>query len=221
MLQHKISDPMFISFEGLDFSGKSTQATLLVERLRQHHPVVHFIREPGGTAISERIRDILLDKKHLEMSDTAEILLFSASRAQLVTQVILPALLRGEIVVCDRYCDSTTAYQGYGRGVDLNAVRSINKLATQNTSPDLTILVDIPVEEIELRKTKAGLSFDRMESSGRTFYDRVRDGYKRIAAAERERWIVIDGMMPISQLHDKIWNMVESKLTSVKVKNVQ
>ncbi|MBI5471121.1 MAG: dTMP kinase [Ignavibacteriae bacterium] len=211
---------MFITFEGLDFSGKSTQAKLLVERLRQQHSIVHFIREPGGTAISERIRDILLDKQHLEMSDTAEILLFSASRAQLVTQAILPALMRSEIVVCDRYCDSTTAYQGYGRGLDLDAVRSINALATQSTSPDLTVLVDIPVDEIELRKSKAGLSFDRMESSGREFYERVRNGYKRMAAEEPARWIVVDGTEPIPQIQATIWKTVETKMKNQKVQHV-
>ncbi len=140
---------MFITFEGLDFSGKSTQATILVEKLKKAHPVVHFLREPGGTKISERIRDILLDKKNLEMTDAAELLLFSAARAQLVKEVIVPALQRGEIVVCDRYYDSTTAYQGYGRGIDLDAVKSINRLATGGTDPDITFFVDIPVDEIE------------------------------------------------------------------------
>ncbi len=211
---------MFITFEGLDFSGKSTQAQLLVEKLRQQHSIVHFIREPGGTAISERIRDILLDKKHLEMSDTTEILLFSASRAQLVTQVILPALIRGEIVVCDRYCDSTTAYQGYGRGLDLDAVRSINRFATQNTTPDLTIFVDIPVEEIERRKTTAGLSFDRMESSGREFYERVREGYNQLAHAEPGRWVTVDGTKPIPDIHENIWRIVGPTMRSTKLQSV-
>lgn len=201
---------MFITFEGLDFSGKSTQAKLLVEKLKKHH-AVHFIREPGGTAISEKIRDILLDKKHLEMSDTAEILLYSASRSQLVTQVIKPALMRGEVIVCDRYCDSTTAYQGYGRGLHLNDVLEINRIATTGKMPDLTILVDIPIDEIERRKTKAGLSFDRIESSGRDFYERVRNGYHKLALAEPERWFHVDGLLTIQEIEEKIWNKVESK----------
>ncbi len=157
---------MFITFEGLDFSGKSTQATILVEKLKRTHAVVHLLREPGGTGISERIRDILLDKKNLEMNDSAELLLFSAARAQLVKEVIVPALGREEIVLCDRYHDSTTAYQGYGRDLPLDAVKSINNLATGGLDPDLTFFIDIPVDEIERRKKKAGIMFDRMESSG-------------------------------------------------------
>ncbi|MBX2990729.1 MAG: dTMP kinase [Bacteroidetes bacterium] len=205
---------MFISFEGLDFSGKSTQAKLLVERLRQQHHTVHFIREPGGTVISEKIRDILLDKNHLEMSDAAEILLFSASRSQLVRQVINPALQRGEIVVCDRYCDSTTAYQGYGRGLNLDDVRTINRFATGSTMPDLTILVDIPIEEIERRKTQAGLSFDRMESAGRAFYERVRHGYHTLAAGDHPRWFLVDGMLSIETIEKEIRLAVDKKLAA-------
>ncbi|MDL1893641.1 dTMP kinase [Sphingobacteriales bacterium CHB3] len=202
---------MFISFEGLDFSGKSTQAKLLVEQLRQQRHTVHFIREPGGTVISEKIRDILLDKNHLEMSDAAEILLFSASRSQLVQQVIAPALQRGDVVVCDRYCDSTTAYQGYGRGLGLEDVQTINRFATGGTMPDLTILVDIPIEEIERRKTKAGLTFDRMESAGRAFYERVRQGYHQLAADDPGRWFRVDGMLSIETIQKEIRKAVEKK----------
>ncbi len=202
---------MFISFEGLDFSGKSTQAKLLVEQLRQQRHTVHFIREPGGTVISEKIRDILLDKNHLEMSDAAEILLFSASRSQLVQQVIAPALQRGDVVVCDRYCDSTTAYQGYGRGLGLEDVQTINRFATGGIMPDLTILVDIPIEEIERRKTKAGLTFDRMESAGRAFYERVRQGYHQLAADDPGRWFRVDGMLSIETIQKEIRKAVEKK----------
>lgn len=205
---------MFITFEGLDFSGKSTQAKLLVEKLRKRH-VVHFLREPGGTEISERIREILLDRKNQEMTDAAEILLFSASRAQLVAQVILPALARGEVVVCDRYCDSTTAYQGYGRGLNLDDVRSINQIATRGRMPDATFFMDIPIEEIERRKTIAGLTFDRMESAGREFYERVREGYHRLAAQEPERWLVLDGMKSIGEIERTIWATVQSKTETV------
>src|SRR5512139_3016228 len=117
---------MFISFEGLDFSGKTTQARLLIETFRQAGRPVLFLREPGGTAISEQVREILLDRRHAEMSDVTELFLLSASRAQLVHEVIRPALRRGDVVVCDRFDDSTTAYQGYGRGVDRVAIRQIN-----------------------------------------------------------------------------------------------
>ncbi len=208
---------MFITFEGLDFSGKSTQATLLVEKLKQNR-TVHFIREPGGTAISEKIRAILLDKKNFQMSDRAELLLFSASRSQLVTEVIKPALLRGEFVVCDRYCDSTTAYQGYGRGLGLDAVTTINSIATADTMPDITILVDIPIAEIRKRKTKAGLAFDRMESSGNAFYERVQNGYRELALAEPERWFRVDGLLPINEIHNRIWEDVNSKIKAFAAK---
>lgn len=209
---------MFITFEGLDFSGKSTQASLLAERLRKYHAVVHLIREPGGTPISEHIRALLLDKHHHEMTKIAEMLLFSASRSQLVAQVIRPALLRGEVVVCDRYCDSTTAYQGYGRGIDLGAIATINRLATGDIMPDVTFLVDIPIDEIERRKTKAGLAFDRMEGSGRAFYERVRDGYRALAAAEPKRWVQLDGLRSIAELQEAIWTAVQQKQKSLMLR---
>ena len=203
---------MFVTFEGLDFSGKTTQAQRLVEKLQRSlqgnaeaQPGIHFLREPGGTGISERLRDILLDKKNLEMSDLTELLLFSASRAQLVTQVILPALRRNEIVICDRYYDSTTAYQGFGRGLDLDAICRINAIATEGTPPDVTFLVDITVEEVERRKVAAGLTFDRMESSGRAFYERVRMGYRTLAKQEPDRIILINGMAPIGAVEEEIW----------------
>lgn len=203
---------MFITFEGLDFSGKSTQATILVDELKRVHAVVHFLREPGGTVISERIRDILLDKKTLEMNDAAELMLFSAARAQLVKEVIVPALGRGEIVVCDRYHDSTTAYQGYGRGLPLDAVKSVNRFATGGVDPDLTLFIDISVDEIERRKKNAGIMFDRMESSGSTFYERVRRGYQEIARNEAQRFVAIDGMQTVDDIARRIWQVVERKL---------
>jgi dTMP kinase len=206
---------MFITFEGLDFSGKSTQATILVEKLRSTHAVVHLLREPGGTDISERIRDILLDKQNLHMDEAAELLLFSAARSQLVKEVIVPALRRGEIVVCDRYYDSTTAYQGYGRELPLDAVKSINRLATEGVDPDLTFFIDIPVDEIEQRKMRTGMMLDRMESSGRAFYTRVRNGYHEIARRENQRFIVIDGMKNVDEIAGGIWKVVEKKLTVI------
>ena len=139
---------MFITFEGIDFSGKTTQATLLVERLKQLGKDVVFLREPGGTAVSEKIRAILLDRNHLDISTIAEILLFSAARAQLVQEVILPSLRAGKIVVCDRFYDSTTAYQGYGRRLTLNDVCRLNSIATSDTTPEMTVLVDVEIDEV-------------------------------------------------------------------------
>ncbi|RPH38065.1 dTMP kinase [bacterium] len=212
---------MFLTFEGLDFSGKTTQARLVVEKLKIPPSnsgisprTVQFIREPGGTRISERLRDILLDKKNLELNQMTELLLFSASRAQLVEELILPALRRGETVVCDRYYDSTTAYQGFGRGLDLATIRQINAAATFGLNTDLTVLVDIPVPEIERRKALAGLSFDRMESSGRPFYEKVRNGYREIASAEPGRFIVVDGLKPVQELEQEIWNAVRCRENS-------
>lgn len=208
---------MLISFEGLDFSGKSTQALKLVERLKRERQedgalrTVHFLREPGGTAISERIREILLDRSHLEMSDLTELLLFSASRAQLVEQVIRPALLRGEIVVCDRYADSTIAYQGWGRGIDLATVQSIIAASIGATIPALTLFIDIPIDEIGRRKEAAGMQFDRMESAGRAFYDRVRNGFLDIARREPHRVLRIDGTQSIDDVHAGIWTAVQER----------
>ena len=203
---------MFITFEGLDFSGKTTQANLLVERLKQRGNDVVFLREPGGTKISEKIREILLDKQHLEMNERAELFLFSAARTQLVSEVILPALQRGMIVLCDRYDDSTTAYQGFGRGLNLDQIKTINAMATAGTTPDLTVLVDIDIDEITRRQKAGGISSDRMESSGRQFYERVRAGYLTIALSEPKRFVVINGMRRTEEIHNEIWNIVYQRL---------
>ncbi len=206
---------MFISFEGLDLSGKTTQAQLLVKRLRRQPKgevfsalPVRLIREPGGTKISERLRDILLDKKNLEMSDMTELMLFAASRAQLVAEVILPALHRGEIVICDRYYDSTTVYQGYGRGLNLDDIRRINTIATAGTEPDLTVLIDVTVSEVEHRMIAAGISPDRMESAGKGFYERVRSGYQELAKLEPERFVCVNGMASVEEVEREVWGAV-------------
>jgi dTMP kinase len=204
---------MFITFEGLDFSGKTTQAERLVSTLKDRplpgvgtvRPVC-FVREPGGTRISERLRTILLDRKNLDLDDIAELMLFSASRAQLVAEVIRPALRRGEIVIGDRFYDSTTAYQGYGRGLNLKSVHQINAIAASGLVPDLTIVVDIPLEEIVRRKALAGLSFDRMESSGRGFYERVRNGYLDLVRLEPRRFACVDGTAEIPTVEEEIWS---------------
>ena len=211
---------MFISFEGLDFSGKSTQAIRTVDRLRSESSLerrgttVHFLREPGGTEISERIRGLLLDRANLEMTDLAELLLFSASRAQLVSQVIRPAIARGDIVVCDRFSDSTIAYQGWGRGIDLSTVRAIITASIGETIPDLTLFIDIPVEEITRRKEAAGMTFDRMESSGREFYERVRAGFVDLAMREPQRVRRIDGMESVEKVHQEVWKAIQAGVKS-------
>lgn len=214
---------MFITFEGLDCSGKSTQAQLLAGRL-ETEPLpgddlprtVRFLREPGGTAISERLRDILLDRTTLELHERTELLLFEASRAQLVYRVIRPALERGEIVICDRYADSTTAYQGYGRGLDLDAVRHINGFATGELRPDLTVCVDITAEEITRRKMLREDPADRMESAGSRFYERVRNGYLEIARRDPGRFVVVNGMPPVTEVQETVWRAVMAAANRVR-----
>lgn len=204
---------MFITFEGLDYSGKTTQATLLVEELERRGKAALFLREPGGTAISEKIREILLDRTHGAMTPTAELFLFSAARAQLVSEVIRPALRDGKIVVCDRFFDSTTAYQGYGRDLAVSDVEAINRLAVGGTIPDRTVLVDVEPGEIMNRLRSAGAAADRMESGGIELFDRVRRGYRALAAADPRRFIVIDGMRPVEVVRDDIWNRLRSLIT--------
>lgn len=198
---------MLITFEGLDYSGKSTQVQRLADRLTREGFQVLVVREPGGTPIGEGIRSILLDKKLAAMTDRAELLLFSASRAQLVEEVIRPALGRGMVVLCDRFHDSTTAYQGWGRGLPTDAVETVNELATGGLKPTLTILMDVPVEVLEARVRALGLARDRMESNGRAFYDRVRSGYRELAHKE-PRFVVIDGNRPEAAIEQEIWKIV-------------
>lgn len=195
---------MFISFEGIDFCGKSTQVELLKKYLLEKNKKVEIIREPGGTEISEKVREILLDKKHYHMFMEAEIFLFSASRAQLVREKIRPCLEKGIYVISDRFHDSTTAYQGFGRGIDLETVKHINKLAIGSTLPDLTFMIDIPVEVAEQRKNqKHNKELDRIEISDTGFYNRVRKGYLNFTEKEK-RFRIIDGTLSIEKIHNKV-----------------
>lgn len=205
---------MFITFEGLDYSGKSTQVRRVAERLSRDGRSVLVVREPGGTALGEKIRPLLLDKTSKGMTDASEMLLFSASRAQLVAEVIKPALESGTIVVCDRFYDSTTAYQGWGRGLPLDAVRAINTTATSGLVPDITFFLDVPVEEIERRMKRSGTRRDRMESNDVMFHERVRRGYLNLADLE-ERFVVLDGLQPIEALHEELWSRLVKRLPGV------
>jgi dTMP kinase len=197
---------MFITFEGIDFCGKSTQVELLQNYLTNKSKNVLLIREPGGTEISEMIRDILLDKKNYKMAMESEILLFSASRAQLVREKIRPFLEQGYYVISDRFHDSTTAYQGYGRGIPIESVNHINSVAIEHTIPDLTFFIDIPVSESVNRKNlRHPNELDRIEISHDHFYEKVRQGYLQIAQQEK-RFRVIDGTLSITEIHNIIIN---------------
>ena len=197
---------MFISFEGIDFSGKSTQVELLKNYLIIQKKNVEIIREPGGTEISELVRSILLDKSHNKMFMETEIFLFSASRAQLVREKIRPYLDNGIYVISDRFHDSTTAYQGFGRGINLDSVAHINSLAVGSTIPDITFFIDIPVEEAEKRKAmRKNIELDRIEVSNIDFYKRVREGYLFLAKSEM-RFKVLDGTLKENEIHKIILN---------------
>ena len=199
---------MFITFEGLDFCGKTTQVKLLKEKLEQIGKKIILIREPGGTQISEKVRDILLDKKNSEMHIETELLLFSASRAQLVREIIIPLLNEGYFVISDRFHDSSIAYQGYGRGINLNSVKTIQEFAIGLAIPDLTFFIDLPLKEIEKRRTKFGANnLDRIELSENAFYNRVQQGYIEMCKNEK-RFITIDGTKSIEEIHKQIIDVV-------------
>ena len=207
---------MLVTFEGLDFCGKTTQVQILESWLSASvsGAKVTVVREPGGTRISELIRDLLLDPYHAEIDAVAELFLFSAARSQLVRQNILPALKRGDIVICDRFADSTVAYQGYGRGIDLDTIDKINTLATAGVVPDTTFLLDISPEESYRRRGSYGAmvkSDDRMEQSGIAFYARVREGYLAIARAYPERVFLIDGTKPVDVIAGEIQTILKQR----------
>lgn len=193
---------LFITFEGPDGSGKTTQVRLLVEYLQARGIAVICTREPGGTEISEQIRQVILSTRNRAMQSQAEVLLFSAARAQIVAELIRPALAAGKIVICDRYADSTMAYQGYGLGLDLDALRAITRFATGGLVPDLTFYVDVPVE-VGLARRQRGET-NRLDQKDIAYHTRVRNGYLELAKAEPQRFVVVDGTRTIDQVHQEI-----------------
>lgn len=199
---------MFITFEGLDFCGKSTQVKLLENYLNENNIQLKLIREPGGTSISEKVRDILLDKKNSEMTIETELILFAASRSQLVNQVILPALNKNIFVISDRFHDSSIAYQAFGRGIDLDFVVNLQNFVIGKAIPDITFYLDITVEEMLLRK-KAFKQIDRIESSENDFYKKVREGYLYLSE-KHNRFRKIDGTLPVEEIHSLIVNEIKS-----------
>jgi len=206
---------LFITFEGTEGSGKSTQISILAERLRSMGHHVRTIREPGGTPIGEEIRHTLKHSKDNEaMTPQAELLLMNASRAQLVREVIRPALATGEIVLSDRFYDSTTAYQGYGRQLDLKMVQAIIDAAVGETKPDLTLLLQVPPNVAEDRRLARqptlpmSIQRDRIEEAGRSFFERAAKGYEAIAAAEPKRVRVVDATGTVEKISERIWKLV-------------
>jgi dTMP kinase len=210
---------VFISFEGPDGSGKSTQVKLLAACLQAEGYPVFQTREPGGTAIGDQIRAVLHDLQNEEMDPRTEILLYSASRAQLVAQVILPRLAAGEIVISDRYADSTLAYQGYGHGLDLPTLRTILAFATRDLKPDLTLYLDISAEDGLKRRQQAaqdGAEWNRLDAQSLAFHQRVRDGYLALIAEDPARWVSISALDTPAAIHAQIREIVRARLPDKK-----
>ena len=195
---------LFITFEGADGCGKTTQMKLLAEYLTNSGRDVLLTREPGGKGLGEKVREILLNYDG-DVSDRCESFLFLADRAQNIDIIVNPAVKEGKIVLCDRHTDSTVAYQGYGRGLDLEQIHNLNKIATSGLKPDLTIVLDVDVETSQAR---VGDEKDRMESAGIEFFERVRNGFLEIAKQEPQRVKVVDATQSIDEIHKQILELV-------------
>lgn len=206
----------FITFEGGEGCGKSTQIRLLAERLRSAGKDVELLREPGGTALAERIRSLVREMSDDPPNARAETLLFLASRAQLVGNVMRPALESGKWVLCDRFADSTFAYQGYGRGLDLAELKALNSFATGGLAPDLTVLLKVDpataAARMRAREQTTGTSADRMESAGAAFHARLNAGFLALAAAEPERFAAIDADGTVEEVSERVWNSIRHML---------
>ena len=203
---------IFITFEGIDGCGKSTQCEMLKEYLKENNKDFIFVREPGGTVIGERIREILLDKKNSQMTARTELLLFEAARAQITDEVIKPALEEGKIVLCDRFFDSSSAYQGMARGMGMDFVAGLNMAATGGLKPDVTFFFDISAEEALERRGKRGEASDRIELAGLKFQEDVRRGYLELAKSSEGRVITIDASRGIDEIFEVVKGSLEGKI---------
>jgi len=204
----------FITLEGIDFCGKSEQAQRLAKKLHSSNHAVHLIRDPGTTVISEKIREILLSTRNHTLCRETEVLLFAAARAQMVAESILPELAVGKVVICERFYDSTTAYQGYGRQIDLNIISMLNAFASQNRKPDLTFVIDIDPAVAYQRQQLAGRQLDRMEQETQQFRTIVRNGFLEIARNEPERIVVINGDDSFENIANQIWQVVRKNFST-------
>jgi len=203
---------LLITFEGGEGSGKSTQAGMLYRRLAKFNIPCILTHEPGGTRLGEEITGILKWNKNVKISPLAEVFLFNVSRAELMNEVINPALKEGKVVICDRFTDSTLAYQSYGRGLPLEDVREANDVATSGLKPSLTVLIDSPIALGFERKRKEAP--DRFQAEAKEFHERVRQGFLEIASREKERFLVVDGTKSIEAIHELIWEKVSGLLSS-------
>ena len=203
---------MFITLEGPEGSGKSSHITPLADALRQAEYQVLITREPGGTPIGDEIRDTLLNLKNTAMHPTTEILLFQASRAQHVFELILPAMQEGKVVLCDRFADSTMAYQGYGHQTDLRELAQIIHFATGGLQPDLTLLLDVDIEIGLKRRSSDQDNWNRLDAKEKAFHQRVRAGYLEMAAAQPERWVTVDAGQPLEQVQQILIQVVLDRL---------
>lgn len=204
---------MFITFEGPDGSGKTTQIRRLIPVLQEKGFDIVHTREPGGTDIGDQIRSIIMNMKNKSMHPRAEILLFCASRAQLVEELVRPSLSEGKLVLCDRYADSTMAYQGYGHGLDRDVLSQLLHFATGGLKPDLTLLFDISAEAGLRRRLTNHEEWNRMDDYALQFHERVRSGYLAMAAAEPERWAVIDADRTLDEIHREVVSVIIEKLS--------
>ena len=203
---------LFITFEGTDGAGKTTQIERLTADLRETGYDVCLTREPGGTPISEQIRDMLLNPEHNEMAATTELLLYAASRAQHVSEVIKPALAAGKVVISSRFADATVVYQGYGRGLDLDRIHHLNRIATDGVTPDVTFVLDLPVEIGLQRVQNSRGGLDRLEREKIEFHRRLREGYQIIAKQEPERLKIIDAQVSPEQVYTQIQEAIQPLL---------
>lgn len=202
---------MFITLEGVEGSGKTSHIAPLVKYFSGLGYDVLATREPGGTSIGDRIREVLLDLDNTTMHPRTEILLFQASRAQLVEELIKPHLAKGGVVLCDRYADSTIAYQGFGYQLDLELIKTVVNYATDQLVPDLTLLLDVEVE-LGLQRRAGGGQWNRLDAYNQAFYQRVRQGFLHLAASEPERWVIVDASQPLDHVQAQLQDIVLERL---------